>query len=157
MNEILPDFGNAFLHTILVWCGLLTDTEDNGEYWQVWLIKDGKNIVGICGLYSLVPNSEKTELWLGWLALIPSYRNKGIGKTIMEHLYSVARHENVYTLLSYVDRNGKPLNFYRREGFEVIGTVKDYLEQRSEIDNGNFENPEDFIIRKALTKIKSTI
>ena len=148
MNEILPDFGNAFLHTILVWCNLLKGDKDG--YWEVWIVKNGDDTIGICGLYSLV--HTKKEFWLGWLALIPSKRSSNIGPIIMEHLYKTAKDNGIHTILSYVDKDGKPLNFYKREGFEIIGTVKEYLEQNSldQIDGDNFENPDDFVIRKYL-------
>ncbi len=147
MNELLPDFGDAFLHTILLWCGLLNNVET--EFWEIWIVKSEEKTIGICGLYCLVP--DKKEFWLGWLGIMPSMRNQNIGKIIMEHLYKVATENNVNTILSYVDKNGAPLNFYKREGFKVIGTVEEYLKENSlEVYRGSFGDINDFIIRKIL-------
>ncbi len=149
IRPLLPDFGAAFCQTILEWCKLMDDAYDN--FWEVWLVKDKNKTIGICGLYSL--NGENTdELWLGWLGLVPEYRNKNIGKTIMQHLYKQANDVGCKKIFSYVDKEGKPLSFYKREGFEIIGTVGQYLydNKLSKIDGDEFESMDDFVIMKEI-------
>jgi len=151
IDTLIPDFGTAFLYTILQWCGLATDTEIETKFWEVWLIKEDNNVIGICGLYSLNPDNTD-ELWLGWLGLIPNKRNSGLGKKIMSHLYKESYFVGCKSIYSYVDEEGKPLTFYKREGFEVLGTVREFLKNNnlSYIDGDDFESPDDWVICKKL-------
>ena len=67
----------------------------------------------------------------------------------MKHLYHICYKEKVNSVLSYIDENKAPLNFYIREGFEIIGTVKDFLINNEEYIP-DFDNLEDYIIKKDL-------
>jgi GNAT superfamily N-acetyltransferase len=154
IDSLIPDFDYVFLHTILQWCNLASDPYDKSQHWEVYLFYTKENpdeVIGICGLYSLAPHSTK-ELWLGWFGIIPELRNKGYGREVMELLYSEAKKVGCEQLMSYVDKEGKPLTFYKREGFEVIGTVEEFLRDSNmrQIDGDAFESPEDFVIRKYL-------
>ncbi len=154
IDTLIPDFDYVFLHTILQWCKLASDPYDVIQHWEVYLFSTKENpdeVIGICGLYSLVPHDTK-ELWLGWLGVVPTHRNQGYGKEVMSHLYVEAKKVGCEQLMSYVDKEGKPLSFYGREGFEVIGTVDEFLKANNmrKIDGDAFESPEDFVIRKKI-------
>ena len=171
ISSLIPDFDYVFLHTILQWCDLADDPYKDKQFWQMYLVKEkndrealietlkivGKNFkpkhstIGMCGLYSLVAGSTE-QLWLGWLGIIPKLRNKGLGKDVMQFLYTEANKVGCKELMSYVDKDGAPLNFYKREGFEVLGTVKEYLKKynKSKIDGSDFESQDDIVIRKFL-------
>lgn len=52
------------------------------------------------------------------------YRQKGLGKVVLEHGLSVARDMNRKTLALRVDpANGQAVAFYRKEGFTTVATV----------------------------------
>lgn len=146
ITKLTPDFGDEFKNTIITWC-----TNDYSEtcFWEIWIIKENNNTIGICGLYSQHDNTTK-ELWLGWLGIIPKYRNSGLGKDVMKFLYKQAKKVKCKTIYSYVDKDGKPLNFYYREGFNVICKVKQYLKDNPDVDRDGFENLNDYIIKKDL-------
>lgn len=146
-RTLVSDFGYVYYDTILEWCGVIKD-ENPPFFWQVYLIKFNDETVGICGLYSLKQSTD--ELWLGWFGVIPEMRNKGIGHHVISFLKSKAKEQNCKSIYSYVDKNGKPLNFYYREGFKLIGTVKDYIESNSDVSLDSFESPNDFIIKLDL-------
>ncbi len=148
LSDLMPDFGPIYLHTVLEWCKIIKSDPIN--YWKVWVIKKGNKSIGMCGLYAL--NKSQDELWLGWLGIAPEYRNNGLGKEVMEHLYAKAAWRKCKYILSYVDKDGKPLSFYKREGFEVLGTVGEYMRKNkmTKIDGESFEDPEDIVIRKKL-------
>lgn len=157
INTLIPDFDYVFLHTILQWCNLANDPyEGQNKFWEVWLIgyeeNNNWNTIGICGLYSLVPH-KTDKLWLGWLAIIPELRNKGLGKKVMDHLYREALYVGCAEIYSYVDKEGAPLNFYKREKFEILGTVQEFLDSNnlSKIDGNDFEDPNDYVIRKVIS------
>lgn len=146
IKGLYEDFGSSFEHTMKIWCKGF----DDGKYWQVWLVKDDRDkTIGICGLYSL--DFSTNNLWLGWLGIVPKSRNKNLGKYVMEFLYSECLNVGCKNLYSWVDKNGKPLNFYYREGFKSIGSVKEYLEKKPKIDRSEFKNLKDHVIKKRLT------
>lgn len=149
IDTLIPDFGTAFVYTLLQWCDLANDDEEE-NFWELWLVKNDNDVIGICGLYSLGTNID--ILWLGWLGLIPTERNKGLGKLIMNHLYDESKKVGCKEIYSYVDEAGQPLNFYKREGFEILGTVRDFLSSNnlSHIDGDCFESPDDWVIKKKL-------
>lgn len=155
ISVLEEDFGNMFHLTVSQWCantGWSKAELETDEYWQIWLLKHDGKIIGICGLYTIHPHDTK-NLWLGWLGILPEYRNKNITKQyIMPHLYDTARSINCKFIMSYVDSEGRPLNFYYREGFKVISTVKDYciINNMDYIDGSDFESPEDLVICKNL-------
>lgn len=145
-DGLYDDFGSSFKETMKQWCNCV----DDGKFWEVWVIKKDRETIGICGLYSL--DFETKELWLGWLGILKEHRNKGLGKDIMEFLYSEAKSVGCKRINSYVDKDGKPLNFYYREGFERIGTVSEYIKKKrlkkSMLEN--FQDKDDHIITRKL-------
>ena len=141
------DFGKPFKDTMEIWC----DTSrkfDTYSYWEVYLIKMGRKTVGVCGLYNL--KSMKDALWLGWFGIIPELRSKGIGEQVLTYLEAQCKEQGVSRLMSYVDQHGKPLKFYERNGFKVIGRV-DAVVQQLGLDINEFEHPNDFVIEKILS------
>lgn len=156
-SEILKPLGNEFTsifyQTMLIWCKIIpSDNAQNDKLWEVWLVKIGDKPIGVCGLYALSGSTDTKELWLGWLGIIPELRNLKLGNQIMEHLYSFAKSVDCERILSYVDKEGKPLNFYYKQGFKVIGTVETYCYNNglNNIDGDDFEDKEDFVISKEL-------
>lgn len=150
LKPLHRDFGYAFYESCLFWCEVIK-SEMPDYYWEFRLIKLYGNTIGCCGLYSM--NEKTDELWLSWFGLVPELRNLGIGKQVLEYLENEARKINCKTILSYVDKEGKPLPFYKRNGFDVIGTVADYI-QNNNVDREEFEDNDDYVIRKNLTYSK---
>lgn len=149
LEGLVEDFGYIYYHAILVWCGILDNSTPN-DIWQVYLIKNDEETVGICGLYSL---DQKTieELWLGWFGILPDMRNKGLGSEVLKQLEIEAIKMGANYIYSYVDQEGKPLDFYYKNGFERIGTVNQYIESTNfKFDKENFESLEDHVIKKKL-------
>lgn len=147
LETLVEDFKYIFYSAILYWCRIIRDKDSEVEFWQIWLIKDDDEVVGICGLYSMRPDTE--ELWLGWFGVIPSRRKEGIGIKALDFLSNKAKGLNCKKILSYVNKDGVPLPFYEKYGFKVIGRVKDYLKTHPEKIN-EFEDEEDYIIEKEI-------
>lgn len=149
-DGLIADFGPAFKETVKMWCKRV----DDGKFWEVWIVKKDKETIGICGLYSL--DFDTKELWLGWLGILPQHRNNGIGKEVLEFLYSEAKKVKCKRINSYVDQEGKPLSFYYRNDFKRIGTVKEFLKKKrlTKMDAAtfaeNFEHLEDHVITKKI-------
>jgi GNAT superfamily N-acetyltransferase len=141
-------FGHPFLETVMVWCNIIEESQ-GGLYWQVWLIKYKDKNIGICGLYSHKKNSVK-ELWLGWFGIHPNYRDKKIGSHVLNWMEQHAKKIGCKTILSYVDKVGRPLSFYYRNGYKRKCSVKSYLKSKPNIGRENFEHLNDHIIFKHL-------
>lgn len=146
---LIDDFGYVYYYAILSWCKIIDTDEVDPRYWQVYLIKHRKKIVGICGLYSLRENSID-ELWLGWFGILPDYRSHGIGGKALEWMIKSSKKMGTKKLLSYVDEDGKPLEFYYRHGFKLIGNVKGYVKSNPEFSIDEFESPKDHVIELIL-------
>ena len=118
------------------------------KFWEVWIAKENDKTLAICGLYSITPFDVST-LWLGWFGVLPELRNSNIGSEILNQLKEKAKEVGATKLMSYVDEDGKPLNFYKRHGFNVIDTVGNYVKSNS-ITMTDFEDENDYVIQHTL-------
>jgi len=148
LDSLVPDMGYMYIHSILVWCEVIEEDSDD-IFWEVWLIKYKGKVVGMCGLYAQKENYTK-ELWLGWFGVIPEMRSMGIGEEALRFMENKAKTVGCKKIMSYVDRKGKPLNFYYRNGFRRVSYVKQYLKNHPKMDRDCFENLDDHIIEKTL-------
>lgn len=144
LEELTDDFETDHYKDILEWCGVLSST-DNSRHWNVHLIKDKEQVIGLCGLYGLYPYSTE-ELWLGWFGIIPSKRNQGVGQYALDWMKRYADFLGCKKLMSYVGEDGSPLEFYYRNGFRMVGTVKEYLLMHPELTLDYFGDENYFII-----------
>jgi hypothetical protein len=55
----------------------------------------------------------------------------------------------VTALFSYIDSDLRNISFYKKNGFNIVSTVGEYLRIYPELEN-NFENIKDIIISKSL-------
>jgi len=147
LEGLVDDFGYVYYHAILSWCDIITISKDN-KPWEVWVIEVDNKIVGICGLFS--HNMLVEELWLGWFGIVPEYRNKGLGSDVLKWMEETARNMGCKKIYSYVDRNGKPLPFYFRNGYSRICSVREYLDTHEKADKNDFEDDRDHVIVKEL-------
>lgn len=67
---------------------------------------------------------EEEELLL--FGVVPEYRNRGIGRFILESLATDAQSRGARRLLLEMRRGNTAERLYRRFGFEVIGERRDY-------------------------------
>src|SRR5579859_7715253 len=110
LEGLNDDFNGDHFHAILAWCRVMDiDMREGDHFWQVWLIRDlHGNTIGLSGLYSLDDSTK--NLWLGWLGVLPEYRNKGIGERILASLEDFAIMSGCKNIWTYVDKDGKPLS-----------------------------------------------
>lgn len=150
LEELVEDWGYLYWRTILVWCGVIDDQPGHlNKYWQIWIVEhEGKNI-GICGLWSQKEKSVD-ELWLGWFGLIPAMRNKKLGGDILCWMEVQAKELGCRKILSYVDKDGRPLSFYFKNGYQRTCSVGEYLKNNPHVSADNFEDSADHIIEKVL-------
>jgi GNAT superfamily N-acetyltransferase len=147
ISGLYKDFGEPFSDTIELW---LSEGPDDYEFWEVYLIYLNGKIIGLCGLYSQYEKSDKKELWLGWFGILKKHRSSGIGAKVLKLLEARAREFGCSVLISYVNREGKPLNFYYSNGFKRVCSVGEYLSKHPDLDMDDFENEDDHIITKRI-------
>ena len=82
----------------------------------------------ICGYYSLLLK-DNGECELGSLSVLPEYRHRGIGASLLKHAADMARKQNCGVMdLSIVEENAVLRKWYERNGAVHIGTKKfDFL------------------------------
>ena len=93
----------------------------DGEHRLMYLDEeDGR----ICGYYSLKPE-ENGECELGSLAVIPEYRHRGIGGSLLRHAAETAREQHCTVMnLGIVEENTVLRKWYESHGAEHLGTKK---------------------------------
>ena len=124
MREI--DFGDAFLLSMLHWCGIGKRSTPL-DYWQVFLLRAKSQIIGVSGLYRQ-PEIPSHICWLGWFAIRPQFRRQGFGTAAIYQLCLVAQNAGSTELWVYTGREDDVARlFYRSLGFEVLGAASDYF------------------------------
>jgi N-acetylglutamate synthase-like GNAT family acetyltransferase len=78
----------------------------------------------VCGCVAL----EKAGLdlcYLGRLAVLPEYRNKGFGQALVDHLFEQARRSGIQRVeIGIISKHRKLKNWYKKLGFIEKGTKK---------------------------------
>jgi len=148
LEGLVDDFGYVYWDAILEWCGIV-HPGNISEFWRVWLIEHNRQVVGMCGLYSILPGTE--ELWLGWFGIIPAHRNAGLGAKVLAKIETEAVKNGCRVLRTYVDVEGRPIPFYERAGFVRVSTVGEYC-RKSGVDMTMeyFEGEDDHVLEKIL-------
>ena len=140
MREI--DFGDAFLLSMLHWCGIGKRSSPL-EYWQVFLLRAKSHIIGVSGLYRQ-PGMPSRVCWLGWFAIRPQFRRQGFGSAAIHQLYDVARNAGSRELWVYTGSHDEVARiFYASLGFEVLGPA-------SVCTPGKTMNDSDIVLRRIL-------
>jgi GNAT superfamily N-acetyltransferase len=90
---------------------------------EYWVAKNLDNVVvGTTGLYLDKADVDDGIIWLGWFCVDPNFRNKGIGKKILEFTIQEARSKGKKILRLYTStdpREKDAQKIYDRLGFRV--------------------------------------
>jgi len=91
---------------------------------DIYLLHDGKEYIAVMALYK---NSE-TELEIKNIAVVESYRGKGIGSILIDKAKEIAR-ENHYKILTVgtSDTGLQQISFYEKNGFIKKEVRKDFF------------------------------
>ena len=68
----------------------------------------------------------RTALHVLNLAVHPSFKGKGVGRTLMEGLEEIALERDIPLIILEVAVNNPALHFYKKMGFEVVRRVRSY-------------------------------
>jgi ribosomal protein S18 acetylase RimI-like enzyme len=140
MREI--DFGDKFLLSMLHWCGI-GHRSNPLEYWQVFLVRSQNETVGVSGLYRQ-PGMPPDLCWLGWFAIRPKFRRRGLGSAAIDSLATHARMIDCKEIWVYTGADDHiARDFYISVCFEVIGPAHDWA-------HGRTTDPSDVVLRRKL-------
>lgn len=91
---------------------------------EIYLLQDGIENIAVMALYK---NSD-TELEIKNVAVIESYRSKGIGSILMDKAKEIAK-ENQYKTLTVgtSDTGFQQIRFYEKNGFIKNGILKNFF------------------------------
>ena len=132
MREV--DFGDAFLLSMLHWCGIGKRSKPL-EYWQVFLLRAKSEIIGVSGLYRQ-PVMPSHVCWLGWFAIRPKFRRQGFGTAAIHQLCDAARGTRSTELSVYTSLEDEVArSFYTSLGFEVLGPASEYAPGKTTDDS----------------------
>ncbi|KAB1229442.1 GNAT family N-acetyltransferase [Chryseobacterium viscerum] len=91
---------------------------------DLYLSHDGTENIAVMALYK---NSD-TELEIKNVAVIESYRNKGIGSILMNKAKEIAKENHYKTLtVGTSDTGFQQIRFYEKNGFIKQGILKDFF------------------------------
>jgi ribosomal-protein-alanine N-acetyltransferase len=100
----------------------------NNELASLIVAEFEKTIVGFSNLYIVAG-----EIQIGNFAVAAGFRNRGVGKKLMERIFETARENNCGQLLLEVRKSNKPaVDLYKSYGFVETGTRKDYYNNPKE-------------------------
>ena len=87
------------------------------------------------GMFKLFPWTYRAShiAYLGGLAIHPAFVGKGFGKKMMEEIIDLANQEGYKRIeLSVATENLKAVELYKKMGFEVEGTMRNYTYLKQE-------------------------
>lgn len=91
---------------------------------DIYLLHNGTENIAVMALYK----SSETELELKNIAVIESYRNKGIGSILIDKAKEIARENHYKTLtVGTSDTGFQQIRFYEKNGFIKKGILKDFF------------------------------
>lgn len=98
--------------------------------WQIakleyFLAIDKEEVVGTSGIYEMM-NDQKSA-WVGWTAVHPEYRQKGIGKNLMHNILFEAKKRGYHKIKLHtvdIDSQKNAHRLYESVGFKFIHREK---------------------------------
>ncbi len=108
------------------------------EQHEFIIVNDGAEPVGFASFSLQSPGVYK----LHKIYMLPSMQGKGAGRFVINEILKAIQRKGGQALQLNVNRNNKAVDFYRKNGFEII------REEDIDIGNGYFMN--DYVMEKKL-------
>ena len=90
------------------------------------IAKDKKTIIGILPFEKIaikIHNKFEKVMWISSLFLLPKYRNKKLGKKILEYSKKIFSKNIKYFFVMREDPESKAFRWYKKNGFKVISRI----------------------------------
>ena len=100
---------------------------DNKNAFYVIALFNGV-VIGYCGLYKVLDEADITNI-----AVHPDYRNLGIATTILDYILKHCSESKISKVMLEVrESNYIAINLYKKYGFKVVGSRKNYYSDNKE-------------------------
>ena len=104
------------------------ENELNKDYVTALGIYSNTKILGVCVFYKIY-----NELEIRYLSVHPSYKRRGLGKSLICEILSKCKSENITKIILEVSlKNKQALCFYDYFKFETVGVRKKYYKDGSD-------------------------
>jgi len=108
-------------------------TDSEGDSTGLYGLFDRGTLICIAGIGSEISSKK---VWLGYLAVHPDYRGKGLGKHGLQYVEEVARDRGYEWM--FVETYGNPIfdaaiSLYEASGYIHVGELLDYLDDGSDV------------------------
>lgn len=137
-RDILSQEQIAYMMEIMYSKVSLEKQMDEGHHYI--LIEDGGEYLGYLSYELNYKGSDITKIHK--IYILPSIQGKGLGRYFIEETGKIAAANNNNELSLNVNRFNKAIDFYKKVGFEVVGS--------EDIDIGNGFLMEDYIMNKRI-------
>ena len=105
-----------------------------------YVLKDNEKPLGFIGLELFT--TEKNELKIQKIYVLPSAQGKGIGRKLIEKAVEIAQEKGIENVILNVNRFNKAVSFYQKLGFKITSEVN--------IDIGKGYLMEDYIMNYTI-------
>lgn len=87
------------------------------DHIKYYLAEKDNEYVGITGIYNYGDDVENA--WIGWFGILPNYRNRGLGRELLNDTIELARSKNFKYIRLYTDYvdNYEAIKLYESLGF----------------------------------------
>ena len=120
IHHLTAELGERFPESMKNWCGI-GERPYPLDFWQVYLVSVNGELAGVTGLYRQ-PESPSSICWVGWFGLLPHFRGRSVGASVIAELEQVARGFGFKEMRVYTDEiNETAIMTYKRAGFTELG------------------------------------
>jgi ribosomal protein S18 acetylase RimI-like enzyme len=92
---------------------------------EYYIVENNDDIVGTFGLYAM--SWSPTSYWLGWIAIAPEHRRKGIGTSCLKMAEEMARQKGARLFcLETSQLYDEAIEFYVSQDFKPCGRIDKY-------------------------------
>lgn len=110
------------------WSLTSIENELNNNCGHFYVAECNGTVVGYCGMHIAVD-----ECYVANIAVLPQYRDNGIGKQLTSHLIEKAKKEHcAFISLEVRPSNIVAVELYKKLGFETVGRRKNFYSSPTE-------------------------
>lgn len=89
-----------------------------------FLVNNDNKDIGMCAIYT--NDYENKIIYISSISIKKEYLSKGLGQVLLDHIFTLKDKYNMdYIKLEVKKNNTKAINFYKKNGFQIITEKED--------------------------------
>ena len=89
-----------------------------------FLVNSDNKDIGMCAIYT--NDYENKIIYISSISIKKEYLSKGLGQVLLDHIFTLKDKYNMeYIKLEVKKNNTKAINFYKKNGFQIITEKED--------------------------------